>query len=60
MINLLIIAEYDGSLSITTNICLKNTKVDQVVKKSMDIFTWFTMENELRCDEQIYLTYVYV
>eukprot|EP01084_Bolivina_argentea_P219518 372295_1 len=35
---------------------LKNTKVDQVVNKSMDIFRWFTMENELRCDEQIYLT----
>ncbi len=60
MINVLIIEEYDGYSSIGTNICLKNNKVDQVLKNSMDIFTWFTMENSLRFDEQKYLTYVYV
>ncbi len=38
----------------------KNNKVDQVVKKSMDILTLFTMENELRCDEKNYLKYVYI
>eukprot|EP01084_Bolivina_argentea_P028549 53051_1 len=36
----------------------KNNKVDQVLKKSMDIFTWFTMENELRFDEQKCLTHL--
>ncbi len=40
--------------------CLKNNKVDQVVKKSMETFIMFTMENEWTFDNNHYLTYVYI
>ncbi len=48
--NSLIIEECESLLSITTNIWLKNNKVNQVVKKSMDMFILFTMGNKLIYD----------
>ncbi len=38
---------------------LQVNKVEQVVKKSMDTFMLFTMENELTCDQD-HLMYIQI